>query len=573
MSRFRSIVMLLVGFALWTNPLLSSCSQGQTTTWDGKHDTSIIKLTVVYFVPADRNPLVDWRDRVDYYCTRIQRFHQREFQGQSRLDVTVHPTPMVSKWTTSELRRGDANAIFFKTLSEIDQRMELGSASDDGFPIVLALSDINHRPLDDFYRLAWKDGRAEFEGILTGGNHFPGSALGGARATYLADRGIGWGLVSADGWRVPYRGSDCVIYHEGLGHTVGLPHPEPGNRSVMSRAQYHGWINESWIDDDQKKRLGWKPTEPKQDPQIELFTQFRARPSPPQPQPGQMAMLKLDVPDAAIVKSLRARFQTAIDGPWIDVDTSTDAGEADPIELGVFDRPTPVSYRVDIETEGGREQLWGYFQVRDADNSPPQPIEFKSDLAKPTMLGPAVIADPPGEELDLLDGLELDRCFKTGKWSHQQQTIQSNKQYGVRLELPYTPPPHYRITVVAEPLDVPNGLLLGLRKGDRRFVVLVNHTSGRDASTALENVDGKNVGNDTTFVGNLFKQNRLSQIVATVHESGVTVTVDGRLVIDWKGSADQLSLSDYWKTPNDRSLFLGTYDCAYCFHRVTVEPL
>ena len=129
------------------------------------------------------------------------------------------------------------------------------------------------------------------------------------------------------------------------------------------------------------------------------------------------------------------------------------------------------------------------------------------------------------------------------------------------------------MTVVVEPLDRPNGLLLGLRKGDRQFVALVNHTSRRQASTALENVDGRNVGNATTYVAELFKQNRHSQIIATVHADGVRVTVDGRTVIDWKGSADQLSLSDYWKIPNAKSMFLGTYDCAYRFHRVTIEPL
>lgn len=55
-----------------------------TTTWDGQHDTSRIDVTVVYFVPADRQPLPDWRERAAYYCRRIEQFHQREFQGCPR---------------------------------------------------------------------------------------------------------------------------------------------------------------------------------------------------------------------------------------------------------------------------------------------------------------------------------------------------------------------------------------------------------------------------------------------------------------------------------------------------------
>ncbi|MDV6031625.1 MAG: hypothetical protein F9B45_16340 [Phycisphaera sp. RhM] len=567
----RSIVAYLT--VLFSVIALPPSLLARTKTWDGRYDTSTIKLTVVYFLPSDRNPLPDWKDRLDYYCGRLQQFHQREFQGQSKLEVTVHPRPLVSKWTTRELRRGDATAIFFRTLGEIDERLEFGADDEGGFPILLTLSDINHRPLDDFYRLKPGKDRPEFEGNLTGGNHFPGSSLGGARASYLSNRGVGWGLVSADGWRVPYRGSDCVVYHEGLGHTVGLPHPEPGNRSVMSMGQYHGWLSESWIDDDQKQRLGWKATGQEPDEQAELFTKFRALPQPPQPQPGQMANLKLEIPDDATIKTLRVRFQTAIDGPWIDVPVSIAGPETDTIQLGMFERPTPVSYRVDIETDAGREQLWGYFQVRAADNSPPRPIELKSDLAKPDPLGPLDLAEPPGEEIDLLAGLELDRCFSNGKWTRDGRSIVCNKGYGVRLELPYSPPERYRLTTIVEPLDKPNGLLLGLCQGDHRFVVLVHFSSTRSPSTAIENVDGANVGNDTTYVGNLLQSNRLSQIVATVQDGGVKVVVDGRLVIDWKGSAEQLSLSEYWATPNANSIFLGAYDCGYRFHRVTVEPL
>lgn len=557
-------------FALFATP---SAATAQTKTWDGKYGTQLIDVTVVYFVPSDRKALVDWKDRLSYYCKRLKQFHSREFQGQSVVKLTVYPTPFVSKWTTAELRRGDANAIFFRTLQEIDERLKFGSYKGDSFPILLAFSEINHRPLDDFYRIALRDGELKFEGILNARNHFPGSSLGGARATYNAQRGVGWGLVSADGWRVPYRGSDCVIYHEGLGHTVGLPHPKPQDRSVMSLAQYHGWLSETWIDDAQKKRLGWKPVPVDTDGQTQLFSEFRARPQPPQPRPGQPSRLKLDFPQDTKLKSLRVRFQTAIDGPWIDVPQKVIGGVPEFAEVGVFDRPTPVSYRVDVDTEQGHAELWGYYQVRDEDGKTPLPLSLRSDLFKTSSLSDMTIDEPPGKEIDLLEGLDLEKCFQTGKWILNERYLQSSKGYGVRLELPYSPPDEYKITVIVEPLDEPNGLLLGLRKNDQRFAALINHTPQRDALTALENIDGKNVGNQTTFLGDLFKQNRLSQVIITVRKEGVRVTVDGRLVIDWKGSSDQLSLSDYWKTPNERSLFLGTYDCAYRFHRVTIETL
>lgn len=321
-------------------------ADAQTKTWDGKYDTTKIEVTVVYFVPSDRVPLVDWRDRVDYYCGRIRQFHLREFQGQSELLTVVHPEPMISDQSTAELRAGDANAIFFRTLREAERRLQTGSAERSAFPILLVLSEINWRPLDDFYRLRPGEAGFEFEGLDIRGLHFPGATSGGARATYPADRGVGWGLVSADGWRVPYRGCDCVVYHEGCGHTVGLPHPDPIDPSVMGTAQYEGWISETFINRDQKIRLGWQPQPSVDSAQLQLFTDFTATHEPRVPAPGDKVRLRLTWPGNAEVRELRVRFQTSLDGPWIDVPQSWQGSRPDAAELITFDRETPVSWPI-----------------------------------------------------------------------------------------------------------------------------------------------------------------------------------------------------------------------------------
>ncbi|HRX79590.1 MAG TPA: hypothetical protein P5307_11050 [Pirellulaceae bacterium] len=549
----------------------------QTKTWDGKYDTSNIELTVVYFVPSDRTPLPDWRDRVDYYCRRIELFHAREFQGQSKLTTIVHPEPLVSEASTAVLRRGDADRIFFRTLGECDRRLNFGDGPRKAFPILLALSEINWRPLDDFYRLHPEDGKLVFEGSINRqGHHFPGATSGGARATYLADRGIGWGLVSADGWRVPYRGSDCVIYHEGCGHTVGLPHPDQGNGSVMSGAQYRGWISESWLDNDQKSRLAWSPQEVEVDEHMTLFSKFRAVPDPAVPTPNQEVRLALDWPENAKAKSLRVRLQTAIEIPWIEVPQSWEGATPAFASLGVFDRATPVSYRVDVELEGGATaELWGYFQVRSDPGENPQPLTLSADLAFPTEHGTAaeVIAELPSDEIDLLALVDVEECWKLGEWTKEAGELVSPKQFGARIELPYSPPEEYRLKVIVEPLDKPNGLLLGQRSGNNRFVALLNYSRDEQGQSALENIDGQNVGNDSTFLGQVFQQHRLSQVIVSVRKQQVTVAVDGNLIINWPGDRARLSLSNYWKTPNDTALFLGAYDCRYRFHRITLEPI
>ena len=86
-----------------------------------------------------------------------------------------------------------------------------------------------------------------------------------------------------------------------------------------------------------------------------------AVPEPAIPKPGEEVSLKLEGPEGVKFESVRVRVQTELFGPWVEVET--EAGG--PVDLGAFDRPTPVSYRVDVtSTKGEAVELWGYFQVR-----------------------------------------------------------------------------------------------------------------------------------------------------------------------------------------------------------------
>ena len=565
-----------------------------TNTWDDAYDTSHVEVTMVYFVPSDRVPLSDWRQRVDYYSKRIEQFHGREFQGQSKLTTVVRPEPFISGLSTSQLRVGDANQIFYRTLNEVDRRLKFAPSTQEAkqgrkaFPILLVLSEVNWRPLDDFFRVKSTNRGFVFEGNYNGGQHFPGATSGGARALYNPSRGIGWGLVSADGWRVPYRGSDCVVYHEGCGHTVGLPHPEPGNGSVMSMGQYRGWISESWLDKEQKTRLGWTPEEVPLDTQLELFSTFRAIPSPLVPRPGQAVRLNLDFPSDAKVKSLRVHLQTSVTGPWVEVPQRWQGATPEFARLGAFDRPTPVSYRVNATLmNGATEELWGYFQVRSDAKKPPFPVPIGAialDLLETQQAGgDAEQQRMPKTEINLLAMANQNRfkegddkknsLWSIGDWAWSDGVLTSPKQFGARLQLPYSPPDEYRLTVVLEPLDDPNGLLLGNVVGGNQFASLFGYRTPNGHASAVENIDGRNVGNETTVRGAVFTRGQMSQLVVTVRKNGTSMMVDGRQLIKWQGKPNRLSLSDYWATPNKKAMFLGAYDCRYRFYRITLEPI
>jgi len=546
------------------------------TTWDGRHAIATVRATVVYFVPSDRVPLADWRERVEWLCERMRRFHRRESAGRSTLVTEIHPEPFRSAHDTAAVRSGDADATFFRVLGEVDAAIDVGAGAGDAFPVLLVLSDVNWRPLDDFSRLAPDGDGWRFEGTIDEeGIHVPGAAAGGSRAIYLAERRRGWGLVSGDGWRVPCRGSDCVTYHEGIGHAIGLPHPDGDDGSVMGFGQYRHALAQSWIEEGQKRRIGFVAPADAEPPAADpSFDRFTAVPEPAAPRPGETVRLRL-APRGLLAGPPRVEIQTAIRAPWTTVPGAVDDDGL--VTLGAFDRPGGVAYRVRIRgAEGGEgASAWGYFQVRREPGLAPPPGDVDpTDRAAPAPPAPSA----PADAVDLLALADPARDTVAGRWRREERdgrvTIEAAKDFGARLEIPYALPEAYRLTLIAEPLDAPNGLTLGLRAGGRRFLVLLGFDADGVRASALENVDGRNVAdNPTRVTGDLFLTRRPAAIVCTVLPGRVRVTVDGRDVIDWQGDPRRLSLSDYWRTPRDEALFLGAYDCGYRFLRATLEPL
>lgn len=83
------LVVLAVVAVSWSGVPIAEADDGPHT-FDGRHDIGTIDLTVVYLVPKDRTPLTDWRERIDYFTSRIEAFHRRESAGKSRLVFQVH---------------------------------------------------------------------------------------------------------------------------------------------------------------------------------------------------------------------------------------------------------------------------------------------------------------------------------------------------------------------------------------------------------------------------------------------------------------------------------------------------
>ena len=160
---------------------------------------------------------------------------------------------------------------------------------------------------------------------------------------------------------------------------------------------------------------------------------------------------------------MRVQIQTSVTGPWVEVPQRWQGATPEFARLGQFDRATPVSYRVNATLESGATaELWGYFQVRsDAKRHPlPAPIGAMAlDLLKTQKAGGG-IGEPrmPKSEIDLLAMADTkstpegeqrkNGLWSIGDWTWSDGVLTSPRQLGARLQLPYSPPDEYRLTVV-----------------------------------------------------------------------------------------------------------------------------
>ncbi len=332
-----------------------------------------IAVEVVYYLPSDSAPLQDWRDRIDYLMKRTQKFHRREFTGQSDFTYHIYPQPFMASVPQAGFPHDDPNTFYWHIINEVWHSGKI-EFPPKAFPIILVFSDHNFSPsYDDWSRVCngvsclFPEPHTDCAGYVNSeGEDRPGSRCGGARAVFWPEEHIGLGLVTADGWKVPLKGSDCVVYHEGIGHSIGLPHPEPINDSVMGLAQYVDTLRVAWVDEDQKLALGWNKTPVNQD---NLFSTFQVKHLPQRPLQNEAIQIIATFPTKFHPKSIELEYQTALQEPF----RKAEIGGCQKDEnfcsytwsLPGIASGQSIAYRVKLETDQGEsDEIWNYYKVR-----------------------------------------------------------------------------------------------------------------------------------------------------------------------------------------------------------------
>ena len=195
------------------------------------------------------------------------------------------------------------------------------------------------------------------------------------------------------------------------------------------------------------------------------------------------------------------------------------------------------------------------------------------------LLLPQAVADPDSgvprtQTVNLLGLIDPKLDVVEGEWMLKDGVLISSKQvFWARLQIPYEPPVAYDLTLELERKVGLEAINIGLVHADSQFHVVLDGWPPGMAS-GLATLDGKWANkNETTVRRPMFENGKRHTIICKVRRSGVSVSVDGKTVIDWNGDYGKLTNLRYLTVPNPKGLYISSVKCIYHFYKYELKPV
>ena len=183
-----------------------------------------------------------------------------------------------------------------------------------------------------------------------------------------------------------------------------------------------------------------------------------------------------------------------------------------------------------------------------------------------------------GEAVDLLAQIEPGRDGVEGTWSFAGHMLVSPNATDARLAIPVRPPDEYVVELAGRRRSGSLGLFVGLVGAGRQFTVKLDGRrmpyEGCARIAGLEQLDGKPAPpNETVCKTQGFSMGEPFSIRVTVRKSRIRVASHNRLLFDWTGDFERLSLDDRWAVPDSDVLFLGSHQSSFEISKLELTPI
>jgi hypothetical protein len=166
---------------------------------------------------------------------------------------------------------------------------------------------------------------------------------------------------------------------------------------------------------------------------------------------------------------------------------------------------------------------------------------------------------PAARRVNLLELVDPRRDAVAGAWELKGSALVSPTLLAfAQLQIPYRPPQEYDLELVIEHLGDAHSIDIGLAAGDRQFTVVLD---GWDATvTGFHVLDGHpSPIDETAYRKRIFADEKPRKVVCSVRKAAVSLLIDGKTILDWRGDLKRLSNHSAWHIPDKSTLFIGSW--------------
>jgi len=177
--------------------------------------------------------------------------------------------------------------------------------------------------------------------------------------------------------------------------------------------------------------------------------------------------------------------------------------------------------------------------------------------------------------VNLLKLIDVRQDVILGEWLMDGGTLISPSGEWMRIQIPYTSPEEYDLTVVAERKEGFDSICFGLAQGRTQFALWVDGHPDMGGMTGLDMLDNTTVEKSpVTVIEKFVTTNKPSTFVLAVRKTGVTLTIDGKSVLSWQGNTNRLGLAPMWRAKDPKApLFVGAYGSRYHYSKIQLTAI